>query len=128
MIKKDKKKTTDSRTISTLLGRDTKVEGSLNFKDTIRVDGHVKGQLASSQGTLIIGENATIVADIKVGVAIIRGQVQGRIDAVQRIEIYAPAQVNGDICAPTITIDNGVVFNGNCHMQVATKAKEIKID
>ncbi len=123
MIGKDKKRPSpDTSTISTLLGRDTEIEGALTFKETIRIDGRIKGKLVSSQGTVIIGENAIIEADVQVGVAIIRGKVNGRVEAGQRIEIYAPAQVNGDISAPTITIDSGVVFNGNCQMQAVAKA------
>jgi cytoskeletal protein CcmA (bactofilin family) len=123
MIGKDKKRpAAEPGTISTLLGKDTQIEGALTFKETIRVDGRVKGKLISAQGTLIIGENALIEADVQVGVAIIRGKVHGRVEAEQRIEIYAPAQVHGDICAPTVTIDSGVVFNGNCQMQRVDKA------
>ena len=123
MIGKDKNRpAAEPGTISTLLGRDTEIEGALTFKETIRVDGRIKGKLVSTQGTLIIGENAEIEADVQVGVAIIRGKVHGRVEAEQRIEIYAPAQVHGDISAPTVTIDSGVVFNGNCQMRTVDKA------
>jgi cytoskeletal protein CcmA (bactofilin family) len=122
MLSKDKKRpAAEPGTISTLLGRDVQIEGTLAFKETIRLDGQVKGKLISSQGTVIIGENAVIEADVQVGVAIIRGKVRGRVEAGQRIEIFAPAQVIGDICAPTVTIDSGVVFNGNCQMQAGSK-------
>jgi len=118
MLKKDKKPSVgESTTISTLLGRDTVIEGTLTFKETIRVDGSIKGKLISPDGTLIVGENAQLDAEIMVGVAIIRGKVTGRMEATQRIEIYAPAQVEGDISAPSVAIDSGVVFNGHCAMQ-----------
>jgi len=127
MLSKDKKRpAAESGTISTLLGRDVQIEGTLSFKDTIRVDGLIKGKLVSSQGTVIIGENAVIEADVQVGVAIIRGKVHGRVEAGQRIEIFAPAQVTGDINAPTVTIDSGVVFNGNCQMHALAKNMETK--
>lgn len=127
MMKKDKRRPqADAGTISTLLGKDINLEGTLSFSETIRVDGRIKGQLVSTNGTVIVGENAIIEADIKVGVAIIRGTVNGRVEAVDRIEVYAPAKVNGDISAPTVTIDSGVVFNGRCQMQGAgpTPAKK----
>lgn len=118
MMKKEKKRPqAESSTISTLLGRDTQIEGTLMFQETIRIDGRVKGKLISSTGTVIVGEKASIDADVQVGVAIIRGKITGKVDAGQRIEIYAPAQVDGDISAPTITIDSGVIFNGQCKMQ-----------
>lgn len=121
MLSKDKKKTSaETTTISTLLGRDTVIEGTLQFKETIRVDGQIKGKLISSEGSVIVGENAVIDADMQVAVAVIRGTVNGRVEAKERIEIYAPAQVTGDICAPSIAIDSGVVFNGNCQMKSQT--------
>ncbi len=127
MIKKDKKRTTtDTTSISTLLGRDTVIEGTLAFKDTIRVDGRIKGKLASADGTVIVGENAVIDADMQVGVAVIRGKINGRVEAKERVEIYAPAQVNGDISAPTVAIDSGVVFNGNCQMPGLSGAPSLK--
>ncbi len=127
MKKKDKRiSTSDTSTISTLLGRDTRIDGTFAFNETIRVDGRIQGKLLSDKGTVIIGENAVIDADVQVGVAIVRGKVNGRIEASQKIEIYAPAQVEGDICAPTITIDSGVIFNGKCEMQQGTKSFDPK--
>jgi cytoskeletal protein CcmA (bactofilin family) len=127
MGKKDKKRiAADPGTISTLLGLDTEIEGTLQFKDTIRVDGKIRGQLVSEKGTVIVGEKATLDADVNVGVAIIRGTINGRVEARERIEVYAPAKVSGDISAPTVTIDSGVVFNGNCRMQSDAAAPETK--
>ncbi|MBT8340559.1 MAG: polymer-forming cytoskeletal protein [Desulfatitalea sp.] len=118
MLKKEKKASppSDSTTITTLLGKDTVIEGTLTFTETIRVDGQIRGKLMSKEGTAIIGETAVLAADVQVGVAIIRGKIDGRVDAAHRIEIYAPAQVNGDIAARTVAIDSGVQFNGNCKM------------
>lgn len=126
MLKKEKSRSSEeSTTISTLLGRDTSIEGTMTFKETIRVDGQIKGKLISREGTVIIGEHAVIDADIQVAVAVIRGKINGRVEAKQRIEIFAPAQVQGDISAPTVAIDSGVVFNGNCQM-ASQRLNELK--
>ena len=117
MIKKKRHAATETTTISTLLGRDTTIEGSLSFEETVRVDGHIVGKLLSQEGTVIIGENAVLDAEIKVAVAIIRGTVNGHIEAKQRIEMFPPAKVNGDICAPVVAIDAGAIFNGHCQMK-----------
>ena len=126
MLKKEKTRSSEeSTTISTLLGRDTSIEGTMTFKETIRVDGQIKGKLISREGTVIIGEHAVIDADIQVAVAVIRGKINGRVEAKQRIEIFAPAQVQGDISAPTVAIDSGVIFNGNCQM-ASQRLNELK--
>jgi cytoskeletal protein CcmA (bactofilin family) len=102
--------------ISTLLGVGTAIDGTLEFKDTIRLDGVVNGNIQSEQGTLIIGERAVIEAQVRVGTAIIKGTVTGHIQATERIDVYPPAKITGDIQAPKISIETGVKFNGNCSM------------
>ena len=103
-----KKEHTDH--ISTLLGVGTTVEGNLAFNDTIRLDGKVSGKINSEKGTLIVGERAVVEAQIRVGTAIVKGTVNGHIQAAERIDVYPPAKITGDIQAPVISIETGVVF------------------
>ena len=110
------KKKEDTDHISTLLGVGTAIEGTLAFKDTIRLDGTVSGKIVSEKGTVIIGERAVVEAQIRVGAAIVKGTVNGHIQAAERIDVYPPAKINGDIQAPVISIETGVFFNGNCTM------------
>ena len=117
--------------ISTFLGSDASIDGTVEFRGAIRLDGNVKGKIKSNGGTLIVGEKAVVEAKIAVGVAIIMGEVQGTIDAQDRIEIYPPGRVIGDIQAPVITVDEGGIFNGNCIMKdqaiSSNKKKDISL-
>ena len=110
------KKEKQADALSTFLGTDTTIEGSINFKNTIRLDGKVKGTVQSNGGTLIVGEGAVIQADVNVGSAIIKGEINGSIMASKQIEVYPPAKIIGDIEAPMVAIESGVTFNGNCRM------------
>jgi len=112
-MKKDKK--TDH--ISTFIGSDASIEGTIEFKGTIRVDGQVKGKIISSGGTIVVGEKADVDAEIFVNVAVVMGQVNGRIEATERIEVYPPGRVGGDIQSPVISIEPGGMFNGSCVMK-----------
>ncbi|MBL7179372.1 MAG: polymer-forming cytoskeletal protein [Pseudomonadota bacterium] len=111
--------------ISTYLGSDGSIEGTIEFKNTIRLDGNVKGKIFSDAGTVIIGEKAVVNAEIHVDVAVIMGTFNGTIDARERIEIYPPGHVVGDIQAPTIMMESGVVFNGNCSMKARTISSKV---
>jgi len=115
--------------ISTFLGPDASIDGTVEFRGAIRLDGNVKGKVKSNGGTVIVGEKAVLEAKITVGVAIIMGEVHGTIDAQDRIEIYPPGRVIGDIQAPVITVEEGGVFNGNCIMKdkaiSSTKKKDM---
>jgi len=117
-MKKDRK----MASISTFLGTDSYVEGTIEFHGTIRLDGRVRGKISSDDGTLIIGEKAVIQADIRVNSIVVMGKVSGTIDAKERVEVYAPGRVHGDIDAGVISIEPGGVFHGNCSMKTKTAA------
>ena len=110
------KKAKKNESISTFLGVGVNIEGLIEFRDTIRLDGSFKGKIVGKEGTLIIGEKAEIDAEIDVGAAVVMGQVNGTIRAQVNIEIFPPARVTGDLVAPSVAIEKGVVFNGNCQM------------
>ena len=114
------KKEKNIASISTFLGSDSSVEGTIEFKGTIRLDGRVKGKISSNGGTLIVGEEALIHADIIAGTIIVMGQVSGTISATERLEVYPPGRVNGDVHAAIISIEPGGILNGNCSMKVQT--------
>lgn len=101
--------------INAFLGRDTEFEGKLTFVGVVRVDGRFKGEIFT-EGTLIVGESASIESDIHASHIIISGEIRGNIAADDRIEIHAPGKVYGNIQAPTVVMDEGVVFEGHCRM------------
>ncbi len=102
--------------LQALLGQGAEFQGKLTFTGRIRVDGNLKGEVFSD-GILIIGPSAVVEANVEVGTLIIRGGVlRGNVKASQLVEIYAPARVYGDIHAPQLYMDKGVIFEGNCTM------------
>jgi len=121
---KDLKKTVKTDVISTFIGVEARIEGTIEFEGTIRVDGRVSGKIHSKEGVLIVGDRAAVQAEITVGSAILMGEVSGRIEARERIESHAPARVEGDLHSPLIAIAEGAVFNGHCTM-AATAAPKI---
>lgn len=100
-----------------LLGPGTTIEGTVEFENTVRLEGNVVGKIVSTNGTLIIGEKAAVNGDILVSVAIIMGRVNGKVNAGKRIEVYPPGRIEGDIESPTVLIKSGVIFNGTCSMK-----------
>jgi cytoskeletal protein CcmA (bactofilin family) len=92
-------------------------EQGFTFDGTLRIDGHVKGVLPSGPGTLIVGKSGRCDADASVRVALIKGVVNGNLRASELIEIESEARVTGNIEAPSISIEPGAVFEGNCHMR-----------
>ena len=108
------------------LGKDMEFEGKLSFKGTVRIDGKFTGEIFS-EGTLSVGETAVIRSDIHVSHIIISGEIRGNIIADNRIEIHAPGKVFGNIQAPAVIIEEGVIFEGNCRMQKIDKDQDKKL-
>jgi cytoskeletal protein CcmA (bactofilin family) len=96
----------------------TEFLGELRFRDTFRVDGRVRGRIVSDN-TLVIGEAGRVEADIDCGIVSIRGQVVGRIQGRQRIELLAGARVQGTLVSPKLVIEDGAFFQGDCEMAPA---------
>ena len=75
--------------------------------------------IESKEGVIVVGEKAIVYANVLVHTAIVNGEVKGNIRAISRIELHQPAHVYGDLIAPVVIIDAGVVFHGNCNMEAS---------
>jgi len=102
--------------VHTLLGKGSEFEGKLSFEGQVRIDGKYSGQI-STKDVLVIGEGARVVAEISAGTIIINGQVEGNIKATTMVELHPPARVKGSIETPALSMDKGVIFEGQCKME-----------
>ena len=82
----------------------------------------MKGKIISSGGTVVVGEKAAVDAQIQVNVAVVMGEVKGSIAAKERIEVFPPGRVGGDIQSPVVSIEPGGIFNGSCVMQAPAES------
>ena len=103
-------------TLSGFVGNGTSVTGEATFKAMLRVDGHLSGRISSGSGTLIVGANGKVDANIEVAIAVIHGTINGDIIATQRLELGRAAKVNGNIQTPSLVIEQGGIFEGSCKM------------
>ena len=101
----------------TFLGRGVDFKGTAQFEGTVRVDGRFEGEMHTDD-TLIIGEHAIIKGNVSGNVVVSGGKVQGNITAFQRVQLFKPAVVIGDIRTPNFSMEEGVSFQGMCDMGV----------
>lgn len=98
------------------VGNNTHLTGNASFKGMMRVDGHLSGKITSGDGTLIVSTNGLVEADSEVAVAKVYGTVRGNITATSLIELGRTARVTGNISAPSLVIEGGAIFEGDCRM------------
>lgn len=110
--------------LSGFVGHGTTLTGETSFQAMLRVDGHLIGSITSEAGTLIVGTNGQVDANVNVSTATINGVVNGDVIASEKIQLGRTAKVVGNIQTPRLTIEDGAVLEGGCTMLKAREAVE----
>ena len=110
--------------LSGFVGHGTVLTGETNFQAMLRVDGVLQGTVSSDAGTLIVGTNGQVDANVAVASATINGTVNGDIVATEKLHLGRTAKVVGNVQTPRIIIEEGAVLEGSCSMLRAKEAQE----
>jgi cytoskeletal protein CcmA (bactofilin family) len=110
--------------LTAFIDEGSEMEGRYTFRGTVMLNGKFKGEI-SSEDTLIIGERAVIVADIRAGRVLVSGEVTGNVRAMERIDLKRTARVFGDVEAPVVVLEEGVLFEGYCRMAKPSPVAEV---
>jgi len=94
-----------------VLSSDVEITGSIKFSNDLVVDGKIDGKILSD-GSLTVGENARIKAEIKTHSVVIYGKVYGNIEVTHTVELKANCELVGDIKAASLSIEPGAIFVG----------------
>jgi len=105
--------------LSAYIDEASEIEGKYTFGGTVMLNGKLTGEVWSDD-TLIIGEKGVVNASIRAGIVLVNGEVRGNILGTVRVELRGTARVYGDVEAPVIVVEEGVLFEGHCRM---TKAR-----
>ncbi|MDP8201969.1 MAG: polymer-forming cytoskeletal protein [Candidatus Tenebribacter burtonii] len=106
--------------LSTIIGKGSKIKGTLYVQGGIRIDGEIEGTI-ESDGFVTIGASGVAKADIKADECLISGKVIGNVTCKDAIELDRSAKMNGDIIAKILKIHTGAVFNGSSSMTSGSK-------
>ena len=113
--------------LSGFVGHGTTLTGETNFQAMLRVDGHLLGTVSSESGTLLVGTNGQVDANVAVSTAIVNGQVNGDIVATERIQLGRTARVIGNIQTPRLVLEDGAILEGSCAMLKAKEAVDSRV-
>jgi cytoskeletal protein CcmA (bactofilin family) len=110
--------------LSGFVGHGTTLTGETEFHAMLRVDGHLIGTVSSESGTLIIGTNGQVDANISVAAAMVNGAVNGDIIASEKLQLGRTARVMGNIQSPRLIVEEGAILEGSCSMLKARETQE----
>ena len=110
--------------LTAFIDEGSEIEGRYTFRGTVMLNGKFKGEI-SSDDTLIIGERAVLQADVRAGRLVVNGEVTGNLRAMERIDLKRTARVYGDVEAPVVVLEEGVLFEGHCRMAKPSPVAEV---
>jgi cytoskeletal protein CcmA (bactofilin family) len=113
--------------IKAFLGQGAEFIGKLIFNGSVRIDGSFQGEIFG-QGSLVVGEGATVKANIAVKSVYISGDVQGDINVKEKINIHSKGKFSGDVHTPVFIMEEGAIFDGRSHMKTMEEKIEEKKD
>lgn len=105
----------DTPNVTAILDRGATFEGKLTFEGTVQIGGTFRGEIFTKD-TLVINAGAKVVAEIEAETIVINGNVEGNIFARKKVIMNPPAIFRGTVTTPSLTIEEGVVFEGASHM------------
>jgi len=94
-----------------VLTSDVEIKGSLKFSGELTFDGKLDGEI-HTDGILNLGDGAIINGNISAQSVVVRGKVNGNINAKEKIDIKSKAELFGDIRATKLVIEEGVTYVG----------------
>jgi excisionase family DNA binding protein len=94
------------------------MQGELTFKDPVNltINGNFQGKL-NTKGTLSVGKDAYVGAEIVGEDITVAGKVEGNIIAHKKLTLISPANIKGDVVTPLLIVTEGAVLNGSCIMK-----------
>jgi cytoskeletal protein CcmA (bactofilin family) len=99
------------------LGPSIVVKGSLSGGEDMIVRGTVEGEITLRKHNVTVAEGGRVKADIRGRNIAIEGQVIGNLFGEEQVVIRQSGQVEGNLTAPRVTLENGAKFRGSVDMQ-----------
>ncbi|MBD0332167.1 MAG: polymer-forming cytoskeletal protein [Chitinophagaceae bacterium] len=100
---------------ATLISSGTTLTGDVHSDTDLRIDGSIHGNV-SSASKIIIGTTGFVEGNIHGVNADVTGKVVGDIVVTELLQLRGQCDVQGNVTASKLQIDQTAMFNGKCSM------------
>lgn len=108
----------------TIIARGVRVEGEFTSQGDVLIEGEVLGHV-TTQGTLTVGSEAKLKADVSANEASVAGLIEGNVSVKKRLELKSSAKIIGDVTCETAAVESGAVLNGRATIGPVGKPQEV---
>ena len=107
------------------IGSSILIKGEVIADEPLTIAGKVVGTIEVKGHPLTITEGAKIEADIVAQSIVVAGNVSGTLTAEGRIVVERSASIEGDLSAPTVSIQDGAIVHG--HLEIVGHRKPLAL-
>lgn len=118
----------DSTLLNSIIGEGTRFKGELEVNGLLRIDGDFSGTIRTP-GKILVGLNGRARCNIYAETVVVGGVVLGNIYCSDRVIILSTGMLLGNIHAPRLVVEEGVLLSGTCLVSGAAaqlEAVEVK--
>ena len=115
----------DGATVS-VIGESLYFKGELSAGEDLIVEGTIEGKINQGKCCLTLKPNGRLLANVNATKIFIEGNVRGDLNATVSVSVLASADIEGNIVAPKVSIEEGATFNGNIEMRMPSETRKPK--
>jgi cytoskeletal protein CcmA (bactofilin family) len=97
---------------SASISQGIKIKGEVTGSEDLYVDGQVDGKLNLTNGSLTVGPNGNVKADVTAREVIVRGKIEGKVSGRDRVQLLSTGQVTGEVQTARLAIEDGAMLRG----------------
>jgi cytoskeletal protein CcmA (bactofilin family) len=97
------------------MGPNDSLEGKLTYEGHVHVDGRAEGEIHVS-GNIEVASGAKVKALLEASNVTIKGDVEGALNARDKLVLGKNAKLSGDIQVRRLQIEDGASLNGHVRM------------
>jgi len=109
------------------IGSTIVIKGEVTAREDLVILGRVEGSIEVAGHCLTVGSSARLIADIQARVVVVAGQVLGTVGADERVEVMNTADIDGEISAPVLRMDDGAKFSGKAETTKAVRGPGLQL-
>ena len=106
--------------INSIIGEGTRFRGDLDLKGLLRIDGDFEGNIRT-EGRVLVGKGGSARCLIHADTVVVGGVVKGDIKASSKIVLLSTCMVIGNVRAPQLIVEEGVLIHGHCTVSEDTR-------
>ena len=113
---------TTRQSSTSIIGSSITLRGEISGEENLVVKGNIEGTLNFPNNDIQIDPEGRVKADLMAQKISVAGKVRGNLNSSERVVIQKSGEVEGNIIAPRVVLEDGCKFKGSVEMNADSGA------